>query len=298
MNLTLTTQNTNSVSWMAAGLARMFPDRRVANYAYDYTYSYNFDASMAGIPFSICLLPVVSSVSPRIGGVAGGTVVTIRGSGFTTNSSRLVVYAAGERCDVISSTTTTIICTTRQAQAAVAANADNILNGDSFAVQSQRSYGSSGMWVKLWGCSSWVDLDIVQAYCPIVYDDSLLSLSFPWRNGFYLSLWYMFGQNWRSNVGLANERYTAVISTILTVPYSGYYTFYVNVDDAVKLYGYVMNSTSSVAPTASLLAYTSAWQPIGEFFNYPSQISKPVRLERGQRYSLQAKMVSPNFNII
>ncbi|CAL8293184.1 unnamed protein product [Merluccius merluccius] len=58
------------------------------------------------------LTPVISMVSPARGGTAGGTLLTITGSGFSTVTSEVSVTVAGSVCDVASSTATEIRCTT------------------------------------------------------------------------------------------------------------------------------------------------------------------------------------------
>ncbi|KAM9824037.1 PKHD1 like 1, tandem duplicate 1 [Neosynchiropus ocellatus] len=58
------------------------------------------------------LTPVISEVSPRRGGTAGGTTLTISGSGFSTDVEDVNVTIAGSVCDIQSTNTTHIICVT------------------------------------------------------------------------------------------------------------------------------------------------------------------------------------------
>ncbi|XP_024857831.1 fibrocystin-L isoform X2 [Kryptolebias marmoratus] len=58
------------------------------------------------------LTPVITAVSPRRGGTAGGTRITVAGSGFSTNMNEVSVTIAGSACDVESSNATRIICVT------------------------------------------------------------------------------------------------------------------------------------------------------------------------------------------
>ncbi|XP_039978517.1 PKHD1 like 1, tandem duplicate 1 [Xiphias gladius] len=70
-----------------------------------------------GFTYKSQLTPVVTEVSPRRGGTAGGTRLTITGSGFSNNMNEVNVTIAGTVCDVHSANNTHIICVTNtQAQ--------------------------------------------------------------------------------------------------------------------------------------------------------------------------------------
>ncbi|XP_037651430.1 PKHD1 like 1, tandem duplicate 1 [Sebastes umbrosus] len=72
-----------------------------------------------GYTYKSELTPVITEVSPRRGGTAGGTRLTISGSGFSTNMNDVNVTIAGSVCDVQSVNDTHIICVTnsqRQSQ--------------------------------------------------------------------------------------------------------------------------------------------------------------------------------------
>lgn len=74
-----------------------------------------------GFTYKSQLTPVITEVSPRRGGTAGGTRLTIAGSGFSTNMNEVNVTIAGSVCDVQSTNNTHIICVTnaqRQSQEA------------------------------------------------------------------------------------------------------------------------------------------------------------------------------------
>ncbi|XP_056106662.1 fibrocystin-L-like [Rhinichthys klamathensis goyatoka] len=58
------------------------------------------------------LTPVITTVSPRRGGTAGGTRLTITGSGFSSNVNEVTVTIAGSVCDVESANESQIICVT------------------------------------------------------------------------------------------------------------------------------------------------------------------------------------------
>ncbi|KAI8520672.1 Fibrocystin-L [Branchiostoma belcheri] len=58
------------------------------------------------------LSPRVTNVSPSRGGTAGGTTVTIRGTGFSTTAGQNVVTIAGSACIIQSESATEIVCVT------------------------------------------------------------------------------------------------------------------------------------------------------------------------------------------
>ncbi|KAI7798962.1 putative fibrocystin-L [Triplophysa rosa] len=66
----------------------------------------------AGYTYRSSLTPVITDVTPRRGGTAGGTRLTITGSGFSTNTDQVNVTIAGSVCDVQSANETQIICVT------------------------------------------------------------------------------------------------------------------------------------------------------------------------------------------
>nr|XP_061786823.1 fibrocystin-L-like [Nerophis lumbriciformis] len=65
-----------------------------------------------GFTYKSQLTPVISEVSPRRGGTAGGTWLTIVGSGFSTDPSEVNVTIAGSVCDVQSANDTHVVCVT------------------------------------------------------------------------------------------------------------------------------------------------------------------------------------------
>eukprot|EP00798_Chlamydomonas_sp_ICE-L_P010965 gene10965-17076_t len=78
-------------------------------------YEYSTDAK--GIPYMFQLYPIIHSVMPSGGSVAGGTSVTIQGRGFPTiagliGDSLSITLAGGSTCEVMSTNYSTIICKT------------------------------------------------------------------------------------------------------------------------------------------------------------------------------------------
>ena len=73
-----------------------------------YPTAYLYDVE--GRPYSLSFAPRVAAVSPNVGSIAGGTVVTITGHSFSTVESEVDVTVGGVPCSVLSSTLTTIRC--------------------------------------------------------------------------------------------------------------------------------------------------------------------------------------------
>lgn len=75
-NISLTAQDDQSNGAQGSGNARMFAKQRPYS-SLDYYHRYNFDASWAGNVYSVSVQPVVNSVSPSKGSIAGGTELTV-----------------------------------------------------------------------------------------------------------------------------------------------------------------------------------------------------------------------------
>ena len=60
----------------------------------------------------LTLMGVASSITPSAGSIAGGTVVLIRGSGFSQMPSHLSVTIGGSQCSITSSSVASIACVT------------------------------------------------------------------------------------------------------------------------------------------------------------------------------------------
>lgn len=82
----------------------------------DYTCDVNVKAGSqllsSKVTYSHASTSVVSGVSPVFGPVAGGDVVTITGTGFSTAANGVTVTIDGVACAVSSNTATQIVCTT------------------------------------------------------------------------------------------------------------------------------------------------------------------------------------------
>jgi hypothetical protein len=113
-NASLVIQDTQDIGW-GSGSARMFSNQGPIGISGIYdtnSYQYNFDATLSGTPYSLFLFPSISSIFPAVGSVAGGTSLTISGSGFSKNITKNLVYAGGELCSVTASDFNYIKCTT------------------------------------------------------------------------------------------------------------------------------------------------------------------------------------------
>ncbi|XP_074659740.1 fibrocystin-L-like [Tubulanus polymorphus] len=68
--------------------------------------------SAAAFTYKVALTPTITDVTPKRGGTAGGTNLTIQGSGFSSTSGSTRVEIGGAECVVTSVNSTTIQCTT------------------------------------------------------------------------------------------------------------------------------------------------------------------------------------------
>ncbi|KAM7317037.1 hypothetical protein ACRRTK_023339 [Alexandromys fortis] len=73
------------------------------------------DSTQSTMPFTYTLsqTPLIVEISPRRGSTAGGTRLTVTGSGFSENTQDVHVSIARDKCDVRHSNRTHIICMTR-----------------------------------------------------------------------------------------------------------------------------------------------------------------------------------------
>nr|XP_048313021.1 fibrocystin-L isoform X3 [Myodes glareolus] len=63
--------------------------------------------------YTLSLTPLIAEISPRRGSTAGGTRLTVTGSGFSENTQDVHVSIAGDKCEIQHSNRTHIICVTR-----------------------------------------------------------------------------------------------------------------------------------------------------------------------------------------
>lgn len=80
------------------------------------------------------------------------------------------------------------------------------------------------------------------------------------------------------------DNYGARVHGFVYPPVPGDYVFSVAGDDVAKLF----LSTDADPKNKALVATASEWTEAANFNKYPSQKSKPVRLERGKKYYLEA----------
>jgi hypothetical protein len=296
-NLSLTIAISQPSEIPGTGLARMFPIQKPIAYATDFTYDYNFDASLSGTVFSVCSFPTIASISPLVGSVSGGTILTILGHGFTYKAEQLVVYAGGKVCEVISAQVGVIQCKTSALlddHAMLQSLMDkhslktvptfNTHTNDVF--NSSRSYGSPGWWIKMW---SFYDYQNGNAG-----KESKVRLSIGLRQGLNFGFYYTFGNTWPTLANYDSKssdpmQYAADYFSVLLAPYSGTYYFYMTSDDSAKLYGKIDSKTSIEA-----LLLSTSYSAAGDFYvnGVNGKKSIGVALKRGERYHLRVRLVN------
>ena len=289
-NLSLVVQDLENVGW-GSGSARTFPVQYPAARGSDHKYLY--DAALSGAPYNFILFPNIGSVYPTLGSLAGGAVLTIKGSGFSTNVSNNIVYASGQRCDVLSADFNTISCQTRSVEAdSMSSFMSDIQIEDGLPIapsntrwkyNSTRSYGSAGWWVKLW------DWD---AYNANKFPNSAVRRSFALHQGMSFGLNYDVGSDWAGQLGYSSRSwdsraFVADYSTLLVAPFTGVYYFYVmNVDNSVSLYGAPQDSNEEKLLVSATYSYIDSTD------RSVIRESAGVHLSAGDRYSLRARLIN------
>ena len=286
-NLSMVVQDDFTHGSASTGIAITFDTDRYDNSNYYRFYLYQ--SSLHGISYSVCLLPSISSISPSLGSIGGGTTVTIKGTGFSINKDLLQVYVGGYDCQVISSDTTTISCITSPKISSSTIytlfqsnNLISTINNPNIQI-SPRNQASPGWWFKVW--------DANDVWSNTLQHDKI-NFEFGWRQKFYFSLYDYYGWNWylttTTNIMAQSPVYAFDAGTIFFAPFAGYYTFYVSSDD----YSYLYASSDGMELNEKLLAYNPTYSTSKKFFQFPNkQISTPVPLRKGEKLYLRYRGV-------
>ncbi len=310
-NLTMTNQNDQSSGWRGTGTARMFPLQKAFT-SWRYPYGYNFDSTMTGKVFSVALLPSIRSISPAVGSIAGGTRVTIKGSGFSKTTTNNIVYIAGRACIALTAEHEEIVCETVAGDAQDITNAiylakSSNLSDKSTTAQdmpvpefirdvygnSTRQSGSPGWWVKMW---SYAD------YYSNRMTDANVDLQFAIKGDMSNSLYYLVGSDWNTRMGYSSDWYyphsfVADYVTTLIAPMTGDYTFYVSSDDTSYLYASRITATAKdgrdILGTETLIRtsfYTGALDDI--YTKQEDRRSVTISLLRGEKLRLRCRLIN------
>lgn len=273
-NLTLTLQDDQSSGYEATGQARTFPLQRPYS-GWSEWYRYNYDATLTGTVFSVSLQPAITSINNVVGSIAGGTVLTITGAGFSNSTDSITVYAGGLPCAIVSASVDTIICRTSSSvtssiKSKIGQNNQGLPYFTSQVnVTSSRDYGSPGWWIKL-------------------TDSSNKEISLSFKSDMLFSMYYGLSSTWYTDFNLTSVVYTAEMSTYLTAPFSGYYRFYMSTDDSGELYG------TQTGTTSEQLLLSTSYTDINDIYGSLSgHISSEIFLNRGDKYKL--RLVASNY---
>lgn len=254
----------------AAGYATLLPDNTlVSRNEFGFGHTYNFASTLTGVIYSLCILPVVSEVSPRVGSLGGGTILTIRGHGFSSDLSETIIYAAGVPCDIISSVYNLIQCRTRSYSSQPSVY-DSLASDSIIPISTGRGYASTGSWIKITVSTKTSSNDF---------------LSIPFRR----SMTFNFNQllqysPWQSWLADAGTTVSAEISTIFIAPFTGSYYFgVINNGSTYTLF----DSSDNIIALSSLDANSPS-----VVLQQNSDQSVKVLLSRGQKYLLRVVSVS------
>lgn len=309
-NLTMTNQNDQSSGWRGTGKARMFPKQK-AFPTWKYPYGYNFDSTMTGKVFSVALLPSIRSISPSLGSIGGGTVVTITGSGFSKIGENNIVYVAGRACGILTSDHEEITCQTAAGNSSEFANSIYLSDASNFTDitlepqevpvpffskslygNSTRQSGSPGWWVKMW------------SYADYYYNrmtDNYVDVEYAIKGEMANSLYYLVGSDWTTKMGFVSSwtsahSFAADHVTNLIAPITGNYTFFINSDDTSYLYASHITSGSDgrdILAGEKLIKtsyYAGALDDI--YTNQKDRMSETISLQRGETLRLRCRLIN------
>lgn len=309
-NLTMTNQNDQSAGYRGTGTARMFPNQK-AYPTWRYPYGYNFDSTLTGRVFSVGLMPSIRSISPSVGSIAGGTRVTISGSGFSKSAENNVVYVAGRPCVILSSDHEEIVCETTPGNVSDISEAISMSSVSNFTDvnmlpqeapvpqyryeafgNSTRQSGSPGWWVKMWSYSDYYYKRMTAAN---------VDLEYAIKGEMANSLYYLVGADWTSKMGYSSDwaythSFAADHVTNLIAPISGNYTFFVNSDDTSFLYvsHVTVGSDGQDIVGAEKLIRTSYYVgALDDIYSKQSdRMSKTVTLQRGEKLRIRCRLIN------
>jgi hypothetical protein len=211
------------------GKARMYPIQESFAYGFGYFYDSNFDATLSGDAYSLCLMPVVTSVFPEAGSVAGGTELRVRGHGFSAVRENMIVYVAGRRCDITrtgdangGAMTEEFTCLTRPAEALETIRTQLLTPSQQFTdpqkqLPSSRNYGSAGWWMRMWPYAAYQNNQLT---------DANVQISANMRHALSFSFLDLFGYYWPGQLGYLSQywdpqAFAIEFSTYFVAPYTG-----------------------------------------------------------------------------
>jgi hypothetical protein len=313
-NLSFQSQDDQSHGTQGTGLARLFPKQP----AYDnwgFPYGYNWDCSSKGTVYNVALFPTISSISPSKGSLNGGTLLTVKGSGFNKAvPSKNLILVGGIPCDIVKVDFEEIQCRTRSkldshtnpSDDSVASSIVQTHIGqvgspasghplpvfkNTFSLNSTRNSGSPGWWVNVWNMQRYQNNQLTQAN---------IAFSFGWKEEMSYSLYYGISNSWPylysyNSIIYDWLAYAADVTTQLVAPVDGFYRFYMNCDDICSLYGSHINTGSgsasfSLSPEVLLMSTTYSY--VTNTLYGKSSKGYDLFLKRGERYRLRVRLVN------
>ncbi|GFR40479.1 hypothetical protein Agub_g1046, partial [Astrephomene gubernaculifera] len=231
--------------------------------------SYMYDTK--GQPYHFQLYPEVSSISPAIGSIAGGTLVQITGRGFPTSalglSDAVNVSIAGVPCIIVNSTYDTVFCVTGPKAAAASSSATPI--GGLYTAMRGLEYefyniSSTLYFSQLWRLNKTIFLNNTAGTGS--YKTVLTSVA--------------------EGPDYTKSYYCSRMKAFFTAPHTGNYRFYMQADDYGQLNG-TWRQSNGIEVTQMLINLTT-WTPVDTWFMRSIQVSPPVNLAANQRILLES----------
>ncbi|GMH45335.1 hypothetical protein BSKO_13292 [Bryopsis sp. KO-2023] len=103
--------------------------------------------------YSPSLTPNITSISPELGTTAGGTSLTIAGTGFSTDIAQVSVTVDGVPCEVTEATESEVVCSTGYREAFVQPSLEVVISGKGAAATNRLTYLYIDRWsaTTTWG---------------------------------------------------------------------------------------------------------------------------------------------------
>eukprot|EP00759_Apiculatamorpha_spiralis_P009358 PhF_6_TR15983/c0_g1_i2/m.25055 len=231
-----------------------------------------------GAPYNVEIVPTTYDMYPRTGGISGGVMLTIYGTGFSPTPGNNKVFLGDAPCTVVKSSTNQIICSTTAGS------------------PSQQIVGSGGLIELLYLNVQLVDRTATS------YQKKDLQLNDAYRqaNPTKTRMWIKELMDWDMlELGTYFQQlskstirsFARILDGYFIPPYTAEYTFYVSGNDLVELW---LASAAGPDSAPSLIAWASSSQNdpqrILRYYSSPKSetfYSRKIKLEKGQPYVMQ-----------
>jgi len=239
--------------------AQVWVDQHGGGYAELPHTQYRVSLDGADEVYTFTTFPVVTTLSSVAGGEQGGSILTIRGSGFDPECRATEVKLAGQPCKILSCSADQLTC--------VPSAVDTIPQPN----QPGAFSGSRGLHTEVWkSAGGWNTL-------PIMFNQAAATGPAPITTAQAASL--------RGPYMPANQFYAAQSQGVFTAPFTATYNFLVAGGDKAEL------SLGSNSDASTLARIASCDGDCSAFFTGASQVSADVQLQAGENYAIKLRSI-------